>query len=63
MGRESLTIEEQERAKMLHTERRTFNHIAGVLGRSPHTVEKYLVVPEVVEEVTDKKKGLADLSA
>jgi hypothetical protein len=25
MGRESLTIEEQERAKMLHAEGRTFN--------------------------------------
>ncbi len=56
-----LTTEEQERAKILHAEGRTFNHIAGALGRSPHTVRKYLIAPEIAEEVRDEKKELADL--
>lgn len=61
MGRESLTIGEQERAKILHAEGRTFNHIAGALGRSPHTIKRFLIAPGVTEQVSDTKKELADL--
>ena len=59
--KESLTLAEQEKAKVLHAEGRTFHAIAMTLKRSPHTIKAYLVKPEVGQEVQRVKKELADM--
>jgi predicted transcriptional regulator len=59
--KESLTLEEQERAKVLRAANQTFHKIALTLGRSPHTIKKFLIEPEVVPEVQRVKKELADM--
>jgi predicted transcriptional regulator len=60
VGKVSLTVEEQERIKVLHAEGKTYHAIAKEVGRSPHTVKGYLVSPTVQEEVIQIKGELAD---
>jgi hypothetical protein len=59
--KESLTLAEQEKAKVFHAEGRTYHSIAKSLKRSPHTIKKYLIKPEVVPEIQRVKKELADM--
>jgi hypothetical protein len=60
-SKKALTLAEQEKAKVLHAEGRTYHAIALTLKRSPHTIKAYLVKPEVVPEIQKVKKELADM--
>lgn len=59
--RSPLTTDEQEKAKILHASGKTVCATARALGRSPHTVKKFLRKPEVVREVSVQREHLAGM--
>jgi hypothetical protein len=56
-----LTTEEQEKAKILHASGKTVYATARALGRSPHTLAKFLRKPEIVKEVSIQREELASM--
>ncbi len=59
--RSPLTTEEQEKAKILFASGKTIYATARALGRSPHTLAKFLRKPEIVKEVGIQREELACL--
>lgn len=59
--RSLLTDVEREHAKILHASGKTIYAVAKALGRSPHTLAKFLHQPEIVKEVSIQKEELANL--
>jgi len=59
--RSPLSSEEQERAKVLHAGGATPNKIATSMGRSHHTLQKFLDKPEVREQVSVQREELAGM--
>lgn len=59
--RTPLTETEQERAKVLHASGKTPSYIAKGMGRSHHTVQKYLAKPEVQKQVAIQREELAGM--
>jgi len=56
-----LTTEEQEKAKILHASGKSIYATARALGRSPHTLKKFLCKPEIVKEVGIQREELATM--
>jgi hypothetical protein len=56
-----LTETEQERAKVLHASGKTPTYIAKGMGRSHHTLQKFLDKPEVREQVGIQREVLAGM--
>lgn len=56
-----LTDEEKEKAKLLHASGKSIYAVAQALGRSPHTIKKFLRIPEVARQVNVQKAELAAL--
>ena len=56
-----LTETERERAKVLHAGGATPSKIARSMGRSHHTLQKYLSRPEVREQVNVQREELAGM--
>jgi len=56
-----LTETEQERAKVLHASGKTPSYIAKGMGRSHHTLQKFLDKPEVREQVGIQREVLAGM--
>jgi hypothetical protein len=56
-----LTAEEQEKAKILHASGKTIYSVAQTLGRSPHTLKKFLREPAIAKEVNIQKSELATM--
>ena len=57
--RSPLTAEEQEKAKILHASGKSIYAVSRSLGRSPHTLKKFLRTPEIMKEVNIQKEELA----
>lgn len=51
---------EQEKSKVLRATGKTYHAIAQDLGRSPHTIKKYVEQPSAKEEIRELKADLAD---
>jgi len=58
---EPLTENEQERAKVLRASGRTPSAIAKGMGRSHHTLQKFLDKPEVQKQVSIQREELAGM--
>ena len=58
---EPLTETERERAKMLHASGKTPSYIAKGMGRSHHTLKKFLDKPEVQKQVNVQREELAGM--
>jgi hypothetical protein len=56
-----LSAEEQEKAKILFASGKTIHAVAQSLGRSPHTLKKFLQKPEIVKEVGIQREELATM--
>lgn len=61
MTKGPLTPEEQEKAKLLHASGRSVWAVATILGRSLHTLAKFLRTPEVARQVNVQREELAAL--
>jgi hypothetical protein len=59
--RSPLTEEERERAKLLHASGKTASGIAASMGRSHHTLQKFLRKPEVRAQVGVQREELAGM--
>ena len=59
--RTPLSPEEQERAKLLHASGKTVSATAQALGRSHHTLAKFLHTPEIVKEISIQREELATM--
>ena len=59
--RSPLTTEEQEKAKILHASGKSIYAVARALGRSPHTLAKFLRKPAIVKEVGIQREELATM--
>jgi hypothetical protein len=59
--RSPLTAEEKERGKTLFASGKTIYKVAKTLGRSPHTLAKFLRKPEIVKEVNIQREELAGM--
>jgi len=59
--RTPLTDQEKEKAKILHASGKTVYATARALGRSPHTLAKFLRKPEVEKEVHIQREELATM--
>jgi hypothetical protein len=57
--RSPLTDQEKEKAKLLHASGKTIFAVARVLGRSPHTLKKFLRKPEILRQVGIQREELA----
>lgn len=57
----SLTTGEKETIKLLHADGKTYHAISKEVGRSPHTIKKYLSEPQAIVEVGEKKQELATM--
>ena len=60
-ARTSLNETEQERAKVLHASGKTPSAIAKDMGRSHHTLGKFLGKPEVQKQVSIQREELAGM--
>jgi hypothetical protein len=58
---EPLTETERERAKVLHASGKTPSAIAKGMGRSHHTLQKFLDKPEVQKQVSVQREELAGM--
>src|SRR5215472_5540369 len=56
-----LTDEERERAKLLHASGKSPNYIATGMGRSHHTLQRFLSKPETREQVQIQREELAGM--
>jgi hypothetical protein len=59
--RSPLSDGEKEKAKLLHASGKSIFAVARALGRSPHTVTKFLRTPEVARQVGIQRGELAAL--
>src|ERR1017187_1025246 len=59
--RTPLTDQEKEKAKILHASGKTVYSVARALGRSPHTLAKFLRSPEVARQVGIQREELATM--
>lgn len=59
--RSPLSDEEKTRATTLYASGKTIYSVARALGRSPHTLAKFLRKPEIVKEVSIQREELANL--
>src|SRR5271157_494783 len=59
--RSPLSPEEQEKAKILYASGKTIHAVAQSLGRSAHTLKKFLCKPEIVKEVGIQREELATM--
>jgi|ERR1035437_725018 hypothetical protein len=60
-NRSPLTETERERAKVLRASGKTPTYIAKGMGRSPHTLRKFLDKPEVQKQVSIQREELASM--
>ncbi|MGA2250995.1 helix-turn-helix domain-containing protein [Terracidiphilus sp.] len=58
---EPLTTEEQERIKVMAADGVSLKRIGQRLGRSPHTIKRFLAEPEIQRQVQDEKAVMADI--
>jgi hypothetical protein len=59
--RSPLSDEEKERAKVLNASGKSPNYIAKGMGRSHHTLQKFLDKPDVREQVSIQREELAGM--
>jgi Helix-turn-helix domain len=60
-NRSPLTETERERAKVLHASGKTPSAIAKSMGRSHHTLQKFLDKPEIQKQVSVQREELAGM--